>query len=398
MISPKQIPHLLKLLDDDSSDIRDEVIKQLCAFGPTLRQELKHIPFSLNSEQTRLINLVFEGQKRILLAHHWPRWFTVNKESEKLETALKMLSEFLTPIEREADLTMLLDKLAYDYQRSMKDYGPLSLAKFLFKMKKFKGNQDDYYNPQNSNLIYVITEKKGIPISLACVYMLVGMRLGIRVEGCHFPGHFLARVKTAGRTVFVDCFNSGQVIDKEDILSIKENDKELIREVLGRTTDAETIVRRFLANLIRTYQMRDEKNNCELMIDLFNRLDERLMKRKFSQISPDDIIAGNSTNFALGEVVVHKQYGYRGIIVDTNTNCQATDDWYYGNHTQPEREQPWYHVLVDGSDQVTYVAQSNLEEDLSTEAITHPLLTYFFKVLENGHYLRNDNPWPDSDF
>ena len=54
--------------------------------------------------------------------------------------------------------------------------------------------------------------------------------------------------------------------------------------------------------------------------------------------------------FEIGDTVRHRRYGYRGIIVERDLSCKASDDWYLGNRTQPEREQPWYHVLVHDVD------------------------------------------------
>ena len=85
-------------------------------------------------------------------------------------------------------------------------------------------------------------------------------------------------------------------------------------------------------------------------------------------------------------------------IVDVDHDCTATDSWYYANQTQPSRNQPWYHVLVDGSDQVTYVAENNLFQDTSKANVTHPLLSYFFTKTEQGLYVRNENIWPGTEF
>ena len=73
----------------------------------------------------------------------------------------------------------------------------------------------------------------------------------------------------------------------------------------------------------------------------------------------------DSTKFSLGDVVQHLRYGYRGVIVDFDPSCKAPDHWYQSNQTQPDRNQAWYHVLVDGNQQVTYVAESNLSYDQS---------------------------------
>ena len=100
-------------------------------------------------------------------------------------------------------------------------------------------------------------------------------------------------------------------------------------------------------------------------------------------------------NFKTGQLVRHKRYGYRGVIVDFDPTCKADQQWYQSNQTQPEQNQPWYHVLVHNSDQVTYPAQSSLTEDTSNQPIEHPLLSHFFsEFMLDGKYLRNDRPWP----
>lgn len=100
--------------------------------------------------------------------------------------------------------------------------------------------------------------------------------------------------------------------------------------------------------------------------------------------------------FVPGQLVKHRRYSYRGVVVACDLTCQAQDDWYFGNRTQPDRYQPWYHVLVHGSQQVTYAAQTSLQEDDAGRQVIHPLLKRFFSSFEDGHYVRNDEPWPKS--
>ena len=405
MTDPSQIPHLIKLLDDESLEICETVAKKLAAYGPTLKEELKKLTLSLNPAQEKYINEILEEHKRAWLQHIWPNWLSSIDEQggllenyKKLETALSFFSKFLTRSDPELQLKSLLDELACAYESKFKNSGPVQLAKFLFKEKKLGGDEDDYYNPQNSDLAYVITEKKGIPISLCAVYMLVGMRLGMKIEGCHFPGHFLARIDLDGRKVFVDCFSGGQVIDQKDLLNMRGDVFEGMENVLSEIADAQTIVCRFLANLIRSYQTQGDQANSELMIKLFRDMDAHVNDKEISKLTPDDIIDYGNQDFETGQCVSHIRYGYRGIIVEVDRECEATDDWYYGNQTQPNRHQPWYHVLVHGSDQVTYVAESNLVKDDSDEKLTHSLLSYFFTKNKKGDYIRNDNPWPETDF
>ena len=99
------------------------------------------------------------------------------------------------------------------------------------------------------------------------------------------------------------------------------------------------------------------------------------------------------TKFQIGELVRHRRYGYRGVVVAYDLTCQADDDWYQSNKTQPERNQPWYHVVVSESNQVTYPAESSLLADESKEEILNPIVPYFFTSFNKGVYIRNDRPW-----
>ena len=102
-------------------------------------------------------------------------------------------------------------------------------------------------------------------------------------------------------------------------------------------------------------------------------------------------LEGNSTpgvHFELGAVVVHRLYNYRGVIVACDNQCMAGDKWYHANKTKPSRNQPWYHILVHESGGLsTYVAQSNLDLDLSGEEIVHPRLNSYFDGFHDGRYI-----------
>ena len=97
--------------------------------------------------------------------------------------------------------------------------------------------------------------------------------------------------------------------------------------------------------------------------------------------------------FQPGQLVRHRRYGYRGVVVGFDEFCRATDEWYFRNQTQPGRDQPWYHVLVDGSSACTYAASDNLVADTTARPVTHPLLSQFFRAFKDGLYVRNDEPW-----
>jgi len=94
--------------------------------------------------------------------------------------------------------------------------------------------------------------------------------------------------------------------------------------------------------------------------------------------------------FSIGEFIHHRLFGYRGVVVDVDRDFQATDEWYEAvAKSRPPKNRPWYHVLVDGSMQTTYVAEQNLELDSSMAPIQHPMIDHFFDGFHNGRYVCN---------
>ena len=103
----------------------------------------------------------------------------------------------------------------------------------------------------------------------------------------------------------------------------------------------------------------------------------------------------NQAKFQSGDIITHKRYGYRGVIVHIDPTFQGDENWYLSNKNQPNKEQPWYFVFVDGNQQVTYVAEENLHPYNSANTIVHPMLKLFFSGFdaELNRYIRNDVPW-----
>lgn len=95
--------------------------------------------------------------------------------------------------------------------------------------------------------------------------------------------------------------------------------------------------------------------------------------------------------FSVGDLIHHRLFDYRGVIVDVDRKYQGTEDWYdIVAKSRPSKNRPWYHVLVHGSNHSTYVAEQNMEPDNSDDPIIHPMLDHFFSGFENGRYIRID--------
>ena len=90
----------------------------------------------------------------------------------------------------------------------------------LFEQEKFRGNRENYYDPDNSFLNRVLDRKTGIPITLSLIYIEVAGRLGLDVRGIGLPGHFITALYHASGKIFIDPFNRGEILTVDECLEI----------------------------------------------------------------------------------------------------------------------------------------------------------------------------------
>ncbi len=100
--------------------------------------------------------------------------------------------------------------------------------------------------------------------------------------------------------------------------------------------------------------------------------------------------SGASAQFSIGEVIHHRKFGYRGVVVDVDPIFSGTEEWYEQvARSRPPKDKPWYHVLPDGADHWTYVAERHLEPDTEGGPIAHPDLHHLFSgQTPDGRYVR----------
>lgn len=137
----------------------------------------------------------------------------------------------------------------------------MAMRRVLVDEFGLRGEPDDYYAPENSYLNHVLDTRRGIPISLAVVWIEVGRRLKWPVRGVGLPGHFLVRIDDAERFVLVDVFGGGRTLDLDDC-------RQLLRELSGDTirltarhlepVDSRAVLRRMLENLRRIFMARGD--------------------------------------------------------------------------------------------------------------------------------------------
>lgn len=323
MADNSQLPFLIRLVDDRSPVVRAKVARELVAFGPRLEQELDELGLSLSPEQKLLVDEII-GQAPLVddewLRRLWPSWLQQEDDTARLEEALDLLARWHRATESSAEgdssgrgdsggrggdsnarttstpLAVLLDAMADDFLRSNRETTPQQLSAWLFTRagRNLRGaSPEGGYQPQHSNMAWVLQHKRGLPISLACVFILVGHRLGLDISGCNFPGHFLARARAesdanrgAGRLfdlgfnrrnprdeeqrdLFFDCYNGGRLLSDEESAALLQ----AAPHAMTAKAPAVAIVARVLRNLIVAFEQNGALDHARLMVSLLSDLE-----------------------------------------------------------------------------------------------------------------------------
>ncbi|HZN23823.1 MAG TPA: tetratricopeptide repeat protein [Burkholderiales bacterium] len=140
----------------------------------------------------------------------------------------------------------------------------ISLNRYVFDELGFSGNAGDYYDPRNSFLNDVIDRRLGIPITLAVLYIEIGRRIGLPLEGVSFPAHFLVKCVLRDGAIILDPYARGASLGLEDLqerLKAFATDIELEPAVvpgLLASAPPREIFARMLRNLRAIYASRGE--------------------------------------------------------------------------------------------------------------------------------------------
>jgi regulator of sirC expression with transglutaminase-like and TPR domain len=135
------------------------------------------------------------------------------------------------------------------------------LSGFLSDEVGLRGNAEDYYDPRNSYLNEVLDRRLGIPITLALIYIEVGRRAGVPLDGVGFPGHFLLRHSLHTQLV-LDPFDRGRLLTMDDCKEMLErlsNGSLAFDPRLLRPSTPRQILVRILNNLRGVYLHRGEQ-------------------------------------------------------------------------------------------------------------------------------------------
>ncbi|XP_022340502.2 F-box only protein 21-like [Crassostrea virginica] len=386
------------------------------------------------------------------LAEKWKALLEEPPDAQKLEKGAIMLSQWFLPTENvtENDIMHCLDDIA----ETVKQHLPEDLAskynqglpllsseqervvletmnQTLYTEMGFRGNNDNYYDENNSFINKVLERKLGIPISLSILYLSVARRLGVVCECVNFPSHFLLKwrehplANMDKQYTFIDAFNGKFLTDFRDIhgggLQSSVTDaippievyKRMLRNLvnIGRNRGTNATFLRDGVELMLVTTPRDADYRFLLMsIYIHLKINQQQVKEILQEISGDDEVTipqgafpnprkanpkrredNKDVQFSVGMVMKHRRYDYMCVIFGWDSKCMMSREWIFqmGVHTLPRKDQqPFYNVLVeDGS--IRYAADENLFHPDSYCEIPHLDVGKYFQEFTGQYYVMN---------
>jgi len=216
-----ELKALISLLDDDDSEVSSHVEEQIISIGSDIIPFLEdHWEQSFDPRVQSRIEDIIHSLQYELLKNRLQIW--AESEDQDLLEGMWLVATYLYPDLELNQLRRNLEQIYYDAWTEFKDdLSPTDQIKILngvlFSKLKFKANTKNFHSPSNSMINMVMESKKGNPISLCTIYMLIAQKLSMPVYGVNLPNMFILCYKTDEVTFYINAFNRGLVFTKEYI-------------------------------------------------------------------------------------------------------------------------------------------------------------------------------------
>jgi len=311
MMSDNEVRSLIALLDDDDPEIVEHVEAKLLSLGASVVAVLENEWDSLSSPEhqqkveTIIHKIQFENELETLRS--WGK----SAEPDLLE-GLYIVARYRYPDLTKQSIINEIDRIRLDIWLELRyDYSAYEKIRIinhvLYNVHGFKGNTDQYHDPSNSFINNVLESKRGNPIMLAVVYMLIAQRLNMPIYGVNLPQHFVLGYKelptsfnnpeafnqlqhlpaSSGKILFyINAFNKGSAFSKANLEQfLKQLQIEPRLEFFEPCNNVD-IVKRVLRNLAVAYEKLNKPNKVHEVQQMLSVLGEPLLNQ-YEDITPE---------------------------------------------------------------------------------------------------------------
>ena len=132
------------------------------------------------------------------------------------------------------------------------------MNEYIFDVQRFRGNEQNYYDPENSYLNRVVDRRTGNPINLCLIYLMLARRLRLPITGIGLPGHFICRYQSTSEEYYIDVFNRGKLWTKANCIQYLLNRNYNVQDEYLAPLSARGMLMRICGNLHQIYHHHDK--------------------------------------------------------------------------------------------------------------------------------------------
>lgn len=279
MIKESELKALVTLLEDEDQEVVSHVEQRLMEIGtgviPLLEQEWET---NFNPTIQRRIEDLVHTLQFELLQERLIDWKD-NREDDLME-GLWLVATYQYPDLELEELNKQIHQLYIEVWREFKDnLAPFDQVRIinsvLFNKLKFRANTKNFHSPANSMINAVLESKKGNPISLCCVYMLLGRKLDLPIYGVNLPNLFILTYKSEAMDFYINAFNKGLIFSKDDIDSYLEHLNIPPQEMFYGPCSHLDIILRSLRNLVVSFDKLGDYHKSDEIKLILKKLDDQ---------------------------------------------------------------------------------------------------------------------------
>ena len=272
-MNKNEIKALISLLEDPDHNIYFQVKNKLIELG------IEVIPDLEDAWEMNFDSLMQRRTEQII--HEIQLNFNLNELNDWIESPEKDLLKAWLIISRyqypdldteniELQIEQLIKEIWIELNNNLTALEKIKLINhILFEVHEYKGNIRNFYAPENSYVNDVLNNKKGSPLSLSLLYLIIAQKCELSIQGVNLPKHFIiAYINEELHTgdpikFYINPFSQGTILSRHDLESFLEKEKLELKTMFFSPCGNKTIIRRLLANLLQSYSKNGNKEKAE---------------------------------------------------------------------------------------------------------------------------------------
>ena len=267
-LSESQRQALLTLLSDEDLAVYQMVRQKIVSCGDAALGWLQPHLLSREPLLRRRVQEIVDHLARQTADTRFLAFCVSQGEDLDAEQGVWLLAQTRYPDAHAVAYQAVLDSYADDLRGRIDSGTPArqileTLNRYLFEELGFRGNELDYYHPDNSYLNRVMDFRTGNPVSLCLLYLFLGRRLHLPLAGIGLPGHFLCRFQSSTSEIYVDAFNRGRLLTRADCIRYLVQTSQGLQDGFLTPMRPRRILLRVCSNLHQIYLQMKEPREAE---------------------------------------------------------------------------------------------------------------------------------------